>query len=371
MTDSSGPQSSSRFEGAFFLICFLLVGFILYLVFRPFFSIFVWACVLAVIFQPLLRVLLRIVRGQRAVASLVACLVILHLIVLPVSFVGIMVSQQSLVFYHNIQDSINSGGGELSAKIQDLKNNPGAHWVLSQLATWLGSETADLQGIGAPIMNALRRFLVSKGPSFLVGVGGMFYEFIIMFVTMFFLFRDGPKIMQFVRSSNPLPSRYESEIIQKFQDMSYATFFGSLLTALVQGCAGALLFWALGMGTPLFWGALISLVALAPIVGAFLVWIPVSAYLMLMGHMTKGIILLAVGGLVVSSIDNVLKPIIIQGRTDLHPLLVFLSVLGGMQAFGFLGILLGPLAVAIFVTLLNFYRQQFGKNLESPIVPDT
>ena len=153
--------------------------------------------------------------------------------------------------------------------------------------------------------------------------------------------------------------------------MSYATFFGSLLTALVQGCAGALLFWALGMGTPLFWGALISLVALAPIVGAFLVWIPVSAYLMLMGHMTKGIILLAVGGLVVSSIDNVLKPIIIQGRTDLHPLLVFLSVLGGMQAFGFLGILLGPLAVAIFVTLLNFYRQQFGKNLESPIVPDT
>jgi predicted PurR-regulated permease PerM len=371
MTDSSSSPESSRFESIFFLICFLLVGFILYLVFRPFFSIFVWACVLAVIFHPLFRILLRIMRGQRAAASLVACLVILNLIVLPVSFLGIIVSQQSLAFYHGIQDSINSGGGELAAKIQELKTNPGAHWALNQLAAWLGSETADLQGIAAPIMTALRRFLVSKGPSLLVGVGGMFYGLLIMFVTMFFLFRDGPRIMQFVRSSNPLPSKYEAEIIQKFQDISYATFFGSILTALVQGCAGALLFWALGMGTPLFWGALISLVALAPIVGAFLVWIPASAYLMLMGHMTKGIILLAIGGLVVSSIDNILKPIIIQGRTDMHPLLVFLSVLGGMQAFGFLGILLGPLAVAIFVSLLNFYRHQFGKNLENPVEPGT
>jgi predicted PurR-regulated permease PerM len=369
MTDPSSPQSSSRFESAFFFVCLLLIGFILYLVFKPFFSMFVWACVLAVIFQPLFRILLRLMRGQRAVASLIACLVILHLIVLPVSFLGIVVSQQSMAFYHSIQDNINSGGGELAAKIQELKTNPGAQWVLDQVAAWLGSESVDLQGIATPVMSAIRRFLVSKGPSLLVGVGGMFYGFLIMFVTMFFLFRDGPKIMQFVRSSTPLPSRYETEIIKKFQDISYATFFGSISTALVQGCAGALLFWALGMGTPLFWGALISLVALAPIVGAFLVWIPVSAYLMLLGHMTKGIILLAVGGLVVSSIDNILKPIIIQGRTDLHPLLVFLSVLGGMQAFGFLGILLGPLAVAIFVTLLNFYRHQFGKGLGNQVEP--
>jgi predicted PurR-regulated permease PerM len=369
MTNSSASPGSSRFQNAFFLVCFLLVGFVLYLIFRPFFSVFVWACVLAVVFQPLFRVLVRIMRGQRAAASLVACFVILHLIVLPVTFLGIMVSQQSIAFYHSIQDSIGSGGSELDVKIQELKKNSGAQWALGQLGAWLGSESIDLKGIATPIMNALRRFLVSKGPSLLVGVGGMFYGFLIMFITMFFLFRDGPKIVEFVRASNPLPLRYETEIIQKFQDVSYATFFGSILTAFVQGSAGALLFWALGIGTPLFWGAIIALVALAPIVGAFLVWIPVSVYLMLLGHMTKGIMLLVIGGLVISSIDNILKPIIIQGRTDLHPLLVFLSVLGGMQAFGFLGVLLGPLAVAIFVTLLNFYRYQFGKNLENAVEP--
>jgi len=369
MTDSSAFPKSSRYESTFFLVCFLLVGFVLYLIFRPFFSAFIWACVLAVIFQPLFGILLRMMRGQRTVSSLIACFVILHLIVLPMTFLGIAVSQQSLTFYHGIQDSINSEGGQLAANIEELKANPGLQWAMDRLAAWLGRESGDLKGIAESIMSALRRFIVSKGPSLLVEVGSTIFGFLIMFITMFFLFRDGPKIMQFVRTSNPLPSRYETEIIQKFQDITYATFFGSILTALVQGCAGALLFWALGIGTPLFWGAVIFLVALAPIVGGFVVWIPVSAFLMLTGHLTKGIVLLAIGSLVISSIDNVLKPLIIQGRTHLHPLLVFLSVLGGINAFGFLGILLGPLAVAIFVTLLNFYRHQFGKDSENQFEP--
>jgi predicted PurR-regulated permease PerM len=112
-----------------------------------------------------------------------------------------------------------------------------------------------------------------------------------------------------------------------------------------------------------FWGAVVAFMSLVPIVGAFLVWLPMSAYLFFSGHATQAILLLAIGGLVVSSIDNVLKPMIIQGRTNMHPLLVFLSVLGGMQVFGFLGILLGPLLVAIFLSFLNFYRLEYSEDL--------
>ena len=108
-----------------------------------------------------------------------------------------------------------------------------------------------------------------------------------------------------------------------------------------------------------------SLASLVPIVGAFLIWLPWAAYLLLAGQTVRGIVLLAVGGLVVSSIDNVLKPLIIKGRTDMHPLLVFLSVLGGLQVFGFLGILLGPLLVALFVSFLNFYREEFQTTLRN------
>jgi predicted PurR-regulated permease PerM len=180
---------------------------------------------------------------------------------------------------------------------------------------------------------------------------------------MFFLLRDGPALMAIIRSSSPLPEAYELEIFKKFEDVSYATFYGSLLTAVAQGAAAFLLFLVLGLPAPLFWGAMISLVSLVPIVGAFLIWLPWASYLLLAGLTTRGIVLLAVGGLVVSSIDNVLKPIIIKGRTDMHPLLVFLSVLGGLQVFGFLGVLLGPLLVALFVSFLNFYREEFQETL--------
>jgi predicted PurR-regulated permease PerM len=137
-----------------------------------------------------------------------------------------------------------------------------------------------------------------------------------------------------------------------------------MLTALVQGAMGAILFWAIGIPASLFWGAVIAFVALLPLFGAFLVWIPWSAYLYLAGETGRAIALLAIGGLVVSSIDNFLKPYIIQGRTNMHPLLVFLSVLGGIQAFGALGLVLGPLAVAVFISFLEFYRIEFRETLE-------
>ena len=193
----------------------------------------------------------------------------------------------------------------------------------------------------------------------------MLFSFFMMFITMFFLFRDGPELIDTIRASNPLPSVYVSEILQTFEAVSYAIFFGTLLTAIVQGAAATILFLSLGIPSPVFWGALVSFMSLVPMVGAFLVWIPMFVYLMITGDTTRAIILLAVGGLVVSSIDNILKPIIIRGRTDMHPLLVFLSVLGGMNIFGFLGVLLGPLIIAVFLSLFNLYRTEYAGALRS------
>jgi len=208
---------------------------------------------------------------------------------------------------------------------------------------------------------------MGQTPSLLKGLGQLLFGFLLMFIAMFFLFRDGPLLRKLVEESNPLPTAYESEIIKKFQDVSYAIFVGSILTAIVQGLLGAFLFWALGIRAPLFWGAIIAFVSLVPIVGAFIVWVPWTAFLLLVGQTVKGIVLLAIGGLVVSSIDNFLKPIIIQGRTDMHPMLVFLSVLGGMQAFGFQGIVLGPLIVVLFVSFLSFYQIEFRESLEKKL----
>lgn len=354
----------SRFGIVFFAICFLLVGFLLVLIFRPFLSVLAWAGILTVVFYPVFKKILKRTRENRTAASIVTCLLLLILIVLPVTSLVAMITQQSVSLYHSIENSLAATGGDTASRLERIRAFPAVQWVQEQARRWFGVTDADLETYARELFSAASRWIVGQGTSVLTGAGGVLFNFLLMFITMFFFFRDGPALMDIVSASNPLPEAYEAEIIRKFQDVSYATFFGSILTAIVQGLAGALLFWALKVPSPLFWGALVALVSLVPVVGAFLVWIPMSAYLYLIGHTTQGIVLLAVGGIVVSSIDNILKPMIIQGRTNMHPLLVFFGVMGGLRVFGFLGILLGPLTITVFLSFLNFYRLEFGHTLK-------
>jgi len=364
MTDDSTKPGLSRLATVFFAGLFIAITYFLYRVFAPFFSALLWAVVLTVVFFPLFRLILARVRGRRTAAAIITCVLILLLIVLPVILLGVLITQQSIALYQSIQGNAVSMSA-VTERLQELQSRPAFQWLSAQARKWLGTDSVDLQAYLREALSSISRFLVDYGPSVLKGVGGLLMNFFLIFLAMFFLMRDGPALMEVIRSSSPLPEAYEQEIYRKFEDVSYATFYGSLLTAIAQGGVAFLLFLLLGLPAPLFWGAMVSLVSLVPIVGAFLIWLPWATYLLLAGQTVRGIVLLAVGGLVVSSIDNVLKPLIIKGRTDMHPLLVFLSVLGGLQVFGFLGILLGPLLVALFVSFLNFYREEFQTTLRN------
>jgi len=361
-------SSSFRLVTLFFVACFLVVLYFLFEILQPFFTILIWASVLTVVFWPLFGRVLGLCRGRRAAASILTCLIVLLMIVVPVVYLSAAIARQSMSLYQTAQVSL--GGAPAEDRLAQLEQRPAVRWVLGQVQRWLGIEEPHLREALDHSMKAISRFLVSRAPSLIRGAGEFIFSFLLIFITMFFFFRDGPQILKIVRESNPLPRAYESEILKKFVDVSYAAFFGSILTAIVQGSAGAILFLLLGIPSPLFWGSVVAFVSLVPIVGAFLVWIPWSAFLVLSGDSGRAIVLLSVGGLVVSSIDNVLKPMIIRGRTDMHPLLVFLSVLGGMQAFGFIGILLGPLVVALFLSFLEFYRIEFRESLERKLEPD-
>jgi predicted PurR-regulated permease PerM len=360
--------SQVRFATVFFVLCFLIIGYYLYVILKPFFSILLLATILTVVFRPLFREVLKVIRGRRTLASLITCLLILLLIVLPMFFLGVVVTKQSMNLYQTIQAKVTD---DSAARFEEFQNRPYVKWALNQVGGWLQVEQPNLRTAAEQTVSILSRFVVSQSPSLLKGAGELLFGFLLMFISMFFLFRDGPLLLDLLKASNPLPPAYESEIIKRFQDVSYATFFGSILTAVAQGVAGAVLFWALGIQSALFWGSIIALVSLIPIVGAFLVWLPWASYLFLIGQSWRALIMLAVGGLVVSSLDNVLKPMIIQGRTNMHPLLVFLSVLGGMNAFGFLGIVVGPLIVALFVAFLNFYKVEFRETLKEKLVRDS
>jgi predicted PurR-regulated permease PerM len=368
MSDDSTKPGLSRLATAVFAGCFIAITYFLYRILAPFLSALIWAVVLTVVFFPLFKFVLARLHGRRTAASSITCLLILLLIVLPVTFLGVLITQQSIALYQSIQGNAVFLGA-VTERLQELQSRPAFQWLASQTQKWMGFGRVDVQAYLREALSNISRFLMDYGPSVLKGVGGLIFNFFLMLLTMFFLLRDGPALMAIIRSSSPLPEAYELEIFKKFEDVSYAIFYGSLLTAVAQGAAAFLLFLVLGLPAPLFWGAMISLVSLVPVVGAFLIGRPWAAYLLLAGQTVRGIVLLAVGGLVVSSIDNVLKPIIIKGRTDMHPLLVFLSVLGGLQVFGFLGVLLGPLLVALFVSFLHFYREEFQETLRRKKAP--
>ncbi len=348
----------SRPATIFFVACFLLVCFAMYLVFQSFLSILVWACVLTVVFQPLFRLALRLTRDRRVLAAFVTCLLILVVIVVPVTFVAILIGQQSVALYHTIQEN-NTSIDLIAARLQEFQNRHWMPWVLEEASRLFGPEALDIKKVLQEALSAASKFVVANMPSMLAGVGTLIYKFFMIFITMFFMFSDGPKVLQVLRASNPLPAAYESEFIRNFEDVSYATFYGSILTAIMQGIVAGLLYWALGIASPLFWATTVSFISLIPVLGTLMIWLPMPTYLYLTGHNTKALILLVVGGLALTLIENVVKPLIIGGRSDMHPLLIFFAVLGGMQVFGILGILLGPLVVTVFLTFLSFFRHQF------------
>jgi predicted PurR-regulated permease PerM len=190
-----------------------------------------------------------------------------------------------------------------------------------------------------------------------------------MLFALYYLLLRGPEILHELRQLSPLRPEHEEKIIQKFRAIARATFGGSLTTALIHGTAGGIIFLCFGLPSPLLWGAVMAFLSLVPVVGAALVWAPLVVYYLLTGAVWKGIILLVVFVGVVGAVDNVVKPILIRRGTEIGPLWIFLSVLGGIGAFGFLGLFLGPFLVTLLLVLVEIYKVEFRHELEGNTAP--
>ncbi len=175
----------------------------------------------------------------------------------------------------------------------------------------------------------------------------------VMLFALFFLLRDGEQIGKQVRELLPLPDRERDRLITETKDLVIASVGAGLLVAATQGAIGGLAFWLLGISAPVVWAVVMALCALVPVVGAALVWVPTALWLLLSGEVTRGIILAIVGVLFISMADNVLRPLLLAGRTSASGLVVFLGLLGGAAAFGFIGLVVGPI---ILVTAGNLIR---------------
>ncbi len=174
---------------------------------------------------------------------------------------------------------------------------------------------------------------------------------------MYYLFRDGERIRAALRDALPLETSQAHEIFLRTRDVISASIYGVLVIAAIQGALGGLAFWVLGLPSPLVWGVVMMFMSLIPVLGSFIVWIPAAIYLLATGEIWQGVVLIVWGALVIGSVDNFLRPKLVGEKTRLHELLIFFSVLGGLQVFGVLGLVLGPVVVAVALALLDVFRQ--------------
>jgi predicted PurR-regulated permease PerM len=330
------------------LIVALVAG--LYLCWRivlPFLDVLMWAAVLTTVFQPVHRRLKARLRRPAWTATLSTLLVIVTILG-PVTLITVAVVDE-------LRDI--ARGLETNSVGWFSFDSP----VLGPWLRWL-DQYVDVERLQDPAFLRARLegwtgTLANSTIGLVGGAASVVVQMLLVVFTMFYLFRDGDAIGRAAMDMFPLERSQTRDVVARTKEVIGATVYGVIVIALIQGTLGAFIFWALGLPSPLLWGVVMFFLSMIPMAGAFLVWAPAALFLAFTGGWTRAVILVAWGVVVVGSIDNLLSPRLVGQRTRLHELLVFFSVLGGLEVFGVLGVVLGPVVVAVTLAIIEMVRQ--------------
>jgi predicted PurR-regulated permease PerM len=323
---------------------------------EPFLGVVLWAVVLAIVFFPMHR-RIRARVGSPGWSAVLSCLLVIFVILVPLTLLTFAVVNELSDFAQLLQQKADGNGGAAGVAAGLLDPN---HPYLGPAVRWLG-QYVDLgkltsQAFIAERLKGLSGAIAARTLGFVGGAVGFIVEVFFVIFTMYYLFRDGERLREAAYDLMPLSDTKAREILERTGEVIGASVYGVLVIAVIQGVLGGLAFWVLGLPSPLLWGVVMIFLSMIPMLGSFIVWVPAAIYLGLTGEWGKAAMLAVWGALVIGSVDNFLRPKLVGERTRLHELLVFFSVLGGLQVYGVLGIVLGPVIVAISLALLDVLR---------------
>jgi len=334
------------------LLLSALVVYLMYLIMAPFFIPIFWAVVFVILFYPYYKWLLRRFKGRKWLASLVACASIAVFLIVPMALIGSAVANELFNLFQWAEEYV---------KTLSNKAHRSPSFFISYIEEFL-SQYIDISGldIRSFFANSVKQYAKYAGEGmtgFIKNIGGFAFHVTLAFFSMYFLFRDGDRLFAVVKDLVPLSEPDKKKIINKNRGVISATINGGLLVGAAQGLLGGIAFWFLGLSAPVLWGFVMFIFSFLPSFGTAIVWVPASIYLLIIGSYAKGIVLLLWGAFIIGLIDNFLRPIIVSGRTNLHPLLLFFSILGAVNAFGLIGIIAGPLILSISQAMIELYHE--------------
>jgi predicted PurR-regulated permease PerM len=341
-------------RGASFLVLVVLTTVAFLLLILDFLLPLFWAAVLATVFFPLQRYYVAGLRGRRSLAALATILTIVGLVVVPLVLVGVAMSREVLQLHEQIQ----SGAIDPGAPLRYLRE------IAPRAGDYLSGFGVDVEALVQRLSTAavaITQFVAARA----LGIGQDVLRFVALFFLMlyilFFFLRDGGRLVATVIRVLPLGDERIRQLLAKFAEVSVATIKGTLVVGLVQGAIGGVLFWALGIPAPVFWGMVMAAFSVLPAVGPGLVWGPAALILFGLGEIVKGIVLVAVGVLVIGLVDNVLRPILVGRDIQMPDYLVLLATLGGLGVFGISGFVIGPVIAAFFLVVWEIFAQEHGE----------
>jgi predicted PurR-regulated permease PerM len=325
-------------------------------VLSPFYGAILWATILAILFAPLYRRMLRSVPRWPSIAALATVVIIVLMVMLPLAVIANLVVQEAVALYQGLQS------GKLTFSVD-------FGWIGGILPAWVTrlSDRLGLESVGA-LRDKSWAALVESG-GFLAGravdLGQRTVSFVVslfvMLYLLFFLLRDGRELSTGIGDAIPLRKGQLQAIATRFTVAIRSILKGTIIVALVQGALGGLIFLLLGIHAPALWGALMAVLSLLPVLGAGLVWAPTAIYLLATGDILQGLILFAYGVLVISLVDNILRPLLIGQETSLPDYVILISTLGGIIVFGANGFVIGPVLAALFIALWAVFSSSYQR----------
>lgn len=340
-----------RFVVVLFYGIVLLAGYLGFRIFSPFLAPLVWAAVFAMVLNPIQEQIER--RSSPGASAAITTVLAAVMIVGPAVGILFVLAREVGIAVQAVQ----AGGFEIPAP--DTVRNV---WATVRERSPVPLPE-DLGSAVAAAVQAAATFIAGKAGALVQNVAGFFFGLFVMLFGLFYFLRDDDAIVEAIRRLLPFAEARRERIITQTHDLVVATIGSTFAVAIVQGALTGLTLGVLGFRAPVFWGVMTAGFSLLPVFGSGLVWGPAALYLFVTGDYTRGVILVGVGVGVIGMTDNILRPLLLAGRTTMHGLLVFISLLGGMAAFGFIGLVVGPVVVAALETLL-----QAGTDTPSPAV---
>lgn len=345
------PSQSQFYARTFALLTVLVLGLAFYRIIEPFIGPLLWAAFLAFLFHPLHVRFTRRLRNRPQASALLLTLFVFVLFIGPLTALSAAFAAQAGDLLHFVQTTV---ADQARSNVSHLESVPGLGRAVRWLESTVGIETAQLRGwltVGA--QRALQ-FLASLGGKVFLGALGTVIGFALMLFVLFFFLRDGAEMLGIVRELIPMAEKSKQRLFDHLGAVTRAVVYGTGLTALLQGTLVGIAFAIVGLPSPVVFGVITALAALLPFAGSGVVWAPATIYLALQQRWGAALFILLWGALLVSLVDNFIRPLLVSGRAEVGTLTVFIGVLGGIAAFGTIGLVLGPVVLALIIALLRF-----------------